>query len=208
MINITKRAFTGILFAGIILGVLKFGSLQLIKAIHIMLFIGILYEWLFFFVRRKPQLLLITPLYPIAPMVIMLLQTDAKVGSAVLLGIYMCAFVHDSCSYVFGQLFGKNSLLPAISPNKTWEGFLGGFLGVYALLYSTHYLNLGYKGLLISLAITVAATMGDLFESLLKRYAGLKDSGNLLPGHGGLLDRMDSVFFLAILARISTLYWR
>lgn len=117
------------------------------------------------------------------------------------------AIVADSAAYFSGRRFGKHKLAPAISPGKTREGALGGALAVVAYaviiaLASGHALSASL--LLAFLGLFVLSVLGDLFESWLKRRAGVKDSGNLLPGHGGVLDRIDSQ--LAVLP-IAALLW-
>ena len=104
----------------------------------------------------------------------------------------------DVGGYVFGKLFGKHKLT-TISPNKTWEGILGGYLGaiLVAIIYILTFVpNFNWKIILKIILITnvtfMFSVIGDLFESLVKRISGVKDSGNLLPGHGGILDRIDS----------------
>jgi phosphatidate cytidylyltransferase len=106
----------------------------------------------------------------------------------------------DSGAYFSGRAFGKHKLAVHVSPNKTWEGFVGGMLAVCAVLWIA-VLGRGVEltivqGTLLTLGalvLAVASVVGDLFESMLKREAGVKDSGTLLPGHGGVLDRIDSL---------------
>lgn len=105
----------------------------------------------------------------------------------------------DSGAYFVGRKFGKHKLAPVISPNKTLEGLLGGLLiGSLAGILCTLFLSLSFAGHLMMILLVVltvpVALMGDLFESLMKRQCGVKDSGKLIPGHGGILDRMDSLF--------------
>jgi phosphatidate cytidylyltransferase len=99
-----------------------------------------------------------------------------------------------------GSLFGKHKLLERVSPGKTWEGTVFGVLVtiVVSFLLQTYLLHSENMLLWITLGILVpiTATIGDLFESLLKRKAGVKDSGSLMPGHGGVLDRFDSLLFV------------
>ena len=109
-------------------------------------------------------------------------------------------------SYLIGKRFGKHFLCRSISPQKTWEGFFGGiiFCSAMILLFkiqkSSHLSNvLLFKILLLGSIIACIATAGDLFESWLKRKSGIKDSGSLLPGHGGLLDRFDSIIPIAVI---------
>ncbi len=119
-------------------------------------------------------------------------------GPAILLAILAVVWIADIAAYFFGKAFGKNKLAPAISPGKTWEGAIGAGLGV--VLYGS-VLRIVYAfdpvamplWILCLLAVTAISIVGDLYESLLKRQAGLKDSSNVLPGHGGILDRIDSL---------------
>lgn len=111
------------------------------------------------------------------------------------------AFLSDTGAYAFGRLWGKHKLYPAVSPGKTWEGSLGGIVGANVAT-----LGFGSAFLLPELAVghaivlgvvgSLAGQVGDLFESMLKRSHGVKDSGNLLPGHGGMLDRVDALLFV------------
>jgi len=103
----------------------------------------------------------------------------------------------DSGAYMFGKMFGKHKLAPKVSPGKTWEGFLGGLVtsALIAVLFATLAPLTVSTGTLVICAIiaTLASVLGDLTESMFKREAGIKDSGNLIPGHGGILDRIDSL---------------
>lgn len=113
--------------------------------------------------------------------------------------IFLIAFSSDIFAYFSGKLFGKHKLIPHISPNKTIEGSLGAIFGttLVVTLYSIIFgLNLN---LLIPLSIigSILAQLGDLFASSIKRYNGLKDFGNLIPGHGGIIDRFDSILFVS-----------
>lgn len=106
----------------------------------------------------------------------------------------------DSGAYFAGRAFGRHKLAPRVSPNKTWEGFAGGLLAVGAVLWAALLVRgvelSGSQALLVTLGavlLAAASVVGDLFESMLKRQAGVKDSGTLLPGHGGVLDRIDSL---------------
>jgi phosphatidate cytidylyltransferase len=113
-----------------------------------------------------------------------------------LFGLFLITWVNDTFAYITGSLFGKNKLARHISPNKTIEGALGGLLfslvGGYVLsLLFTDYSLLQW--LIIAVITVIFGTFGDLFESTLKRRAGLKESGHIIPGHGGILDRIDSI---------------
>ncbi len=134
--------------------------------------------------------------------------------------IFIGACVTDIFAYLVGCSIGKHKLLPKISPKKTIEGSIGGIVGAVAcmVLYGM-YLNKHVSGLgmpllvfaLIGLVTSIVSQLGDLFASAIKRYAGIKDYGNILPGHGGILDRFDSIVFTApvvyFLALFAALMW-
>lgn len=126
------------------------------------------------------------------------------------LSVFVFLWVNDSGAYCIGSLIGRHKLFPRISPGKSWEGSIGGAVFVLAAAYAIHYFldvpvtNL-YHWLGLGLVVVVFGTWGDLVESLLKRTLGVKDSGDILPGHGGMLDRFDSSL-LAIPASVVYLY--
>ncbi len=111
-----------------------------------------------------------------------------------LLGVLATVWLADSAAYFAGKRFGRHKLAPEISPGKTWEGVAGAMLAatVYGLVLC-HYMHYSRWLILGLWLIVVLSIMGDLFESLLKRQAGVKDSSHLLPGHGGVLDRIDGL---------------
>lgn len=125
-------------------------------------------------------------------------------GASTLLFLMAIAWVADIAAYFAGRTFGKHKLAPSISPGKSWEGVAGGLLAVTGYLLLLHACDTPlfsalHPLLLVVLgwALTGISIVGDLFESLLKRQAGMKDSSKLLPGHGGVLDRIDSLIALA-----------
>lgn len=124
-------------------------------------------------------------------------DADHFAGAWWLLYVMFLVWGADSGAYVFGRLLGKHKLAPKVSPGKTWEGFIGGLVtcGVISWLFSVFApLEISLSTLLIcSIAAALASVLGDLTESMFKREAGIKDSGNLIPGHGGILDRIDSL---------------
>ena len=120
-------------------------------------------------------------------------------GIFLILLALICTWASDSFAYLVGKRFGKRKMAPHISPNKTVEGLIGGAIGCVALgvILSA---SVGYdlvEGFVLSLMCAVMAPMGDLFESYVKRACDIKDSGNILPGHGGMMDRFDSLLFVA-----------
>lgn len=130
------------------------------------------------------------------------------------LSVFILLWANDSGAYCFGSLFGKHKLFPRISPGKTWEGSIGG--GIFAIVIAgvigylanggnnPHMLNI-YQWLGLGAVVVVFGTWGDLVESLFKRTIGVKDSGKILPGHGGMMDRFDSSL-MAIPAAVIYLY--
>lgn len=118
----------------------------------------------------------------------------------VIIGIFILIWTNDTFAYLTGKSFGKNKLFERISPKKTIEGFLGGVLfTIIASLVISHYFSFYNSIIWISSAIFVSlfGTIGDLVESKFKRQANVKDSGKIMPGHGGILDRLDSIIFVA-----------
>lgn len=118
-------------------------------------------------------------------------------GAVWLLYVMILVWGADSGAYMFGKLFGKHKLAPKVSPGKTWQGFIGGLFtaAVISWIYGLC-VNLDVPPatlLICSLVAALASVLGDLTESMFKREAGIKDSGNLIPGHGGILDRIDSL---------------
>ena len=114
---------------------------------------------------------------------------------SLILLMFILTWTFDTFAYLFGVRFGKRRIMPSVSPKKSWEGFAGGFVfTVLASFITTHYFlevdNSVAFGM--SLFLPFTATLGDFTESYFKRKAGVKDSGNFIPGHGGMLDRMDA----------------
>ena len=114
---------------------------------------------------------------------------------SVILLMFILTWTFDTFAYLFGVRFGKTRIMPSVSPKKSWEGFAGGFVfTVLASFITTNYfLEVDHSiALGISLFLPFTATLGDFTESYFKRKASVKDSGNFIPGHGGMLDRMDA----------------
>lgn len=114
--------------------------------------------------------------------------------------LFLCLWTGDTAAMLFGRAIGKHPLAPAVSPNKTWEGSIGNIIagalagGAFAPLTNV----VGWEfGVMFGLAVSITGQAGDLYESYWKRKKGIKDSGAILPGHGGILDRFDSLLFAA-----------
>ena len=125
---------------------------------------------------------------------------DPADGAGLLLFLIFLTQANDVAQYVWGKMLGRNKAAPSVSPNKTVEGYLGGFLttGALALALAPFLTPMGWKHALVAgLLIGFAGFMGDVTISAIKRDIGVKDTGSTLPGHGGILDRIDSLTFTA-----------
>jgi len=123
-------------------------------------------------------------------------------GAALLIDVLVGTFVADTAAYATGRMFGSHKIAPNLSPNKTIEGLIGGFvIGTMGFWFAGLYQDWlsGVDALMIGAAVAAVAPIGDLFESLLKRDLGTKDTGTLFGPHGGLLDRLDAVFFTVVI---------
>lgn len=130
------------------------------------------------------------------------LRTSASHAAWVVLGVFIAVWAADTGALLWGRFIGGPKLLPVLSPNKTWAGMAGGivFPAISLWFYVTILGGNGWKGAVLGAALALAGHMGDLFESWVKRRVGRKNSGSLIPGHGGVLDRIDSTLFAAPLA--------
>lgn len=137
-------------------------------------------------------------LYPLPSFMMAILLNQTTLTHPLFGWMIIVVNLHDASAYLAGTLFGKHKIAPTISPQKTIEGCTGGFLTLFFLhffLFARTGSSIGDIAM-VSLVISALSTLGDFFESSLKRTAGLKDSGDLLPGHGGLLDRFDALIFV------------
>jgi len=153
-------------------------------------------------ILRKGKSKLLAFSYIIIPFIVIQLfgmtdsnYTNLKFYPSIILFMLILTWTFDTFAYLIGIKFGKHKIMPSISPKKSWEGFAGGF--IFTIIIS--YLSYSYfkfeniiTPLIISIILPFTATIGDFIESYYKRKAGVKDSGSLIPGHGGVLDRMDA----------------
>lgn len=142
--------------------------------------------------------------FPIA----LMLAISIMGNRIMLLEMFVLIWLSDTGAFIVGSLFGRHRLFPSLSPKKSWEGFIGGTVFCIGAAIAMHYMfkhmhpsHFSDHGLWImigfGLVVPIFATLGDLVESMIKRSVGVKDSGNLLPGHGGMLDRIDSLLLVA-----------
>jgi len=157
-------------------------------------------EWPRLMDPKKLPFWLITPFYPVLPFVLMIYMSYFSDYRQVLFYMMIIAFSQDTGGYLVGKAIGKHKLASYISPKKTWEGFWGGIaftLLITYLIISNRNPAISFSVIfMISLSSSILSTLGDLSESWLKRKAGVKDSGTLLPGHGGFMDRFDSFLLI------------
>jgi phosphatidate cytidylyltransferase len=129
---------------------------------------------------------------------LVLLRDIPDNGRLAIITVLLTVFAADTIAYVAGRLFGRHKLAPTLSPGKTWEGFVAGTAaGIFVSfisVYRTGFVD-GWRSILLGAVIVFAAALGDLFESSVKRDMQVKDSGRLLAGHGGMLDRVDALLF-------------
>jgi len=165
--------------------------------------IGVLWEWARL-TGLRPLWLVGGVLYAGVFFVsLLVLRDDPRLGFVVLVWLFAMIWSADIAAYFCGRTIGGAKLWPAVSPNKTWAGAIGGAIGgivAGTIVILAAGLSLHPALLLVMLVIVTAAQLGDLMESAIKRRFGVKDSGRLIPGHGGLMDRCDSLITAAAVA--------
>jgi phosphatidate cytidylyltransferase len=138
-------------------------------------------------------------------------STGDKWGAALVLCVFAGIWICDSVAFFAGKAFGKHKLFPRVSPNKSWEGAVVGFLAAAAGFAALAHYFLPFlptiHAAVLGALIGVVGQIGDLVESLLKRDAGIKDSSTIIPGHGGIFDRFDSVLFAAPVTYLYVKAW-
>jgi CDP-diglyceride synthetase len=197
-----KRALSGSVYVSI----MWFGTFCSELSFHILFAVILLVCLYEMYKLRKGKTKILAFLYVLAPLLLVHFYTQK-----VILFIFILTWTFDTFAYLFGVKFGKHKIMPSISPKKSWEGFAGGLL--LTLIATSVLIKIGFlpkNGSYLNFYSTAffipfTATLGDFIESNFKRQAGVKDSGNFIPGHGGILDRMDA-FMITIPALMITVY--
>lgn len=183
---------------------LKFDSNATVMLLCITIFVNLFLVKDLLFIRKIPvfekKKYIILIFYLVSSIIFLtLIPTYNGVFNPILIvGVFILIWINDTFAFIVGKNFGKNKLYEKISPNKTIEGFIGGLIfsciGGYFIFQFTHYRDFEFW-LGMAIILSIFGTLGDLIQSKFKRQAGVKDSGKLMPGHGGLYDRLDSIIF-------------
>ncbi len=142
----------------------------------------------------------------LSPLILVRMGVPDFWGGVLVVGIFCSVWANDSFAYLVGSKLGKHKMAPRISPKKSWEGFFGGLVGSVLIWCAMTFIpgvNMDvFQAAAFGVACGLFGVLGDLAESRIKRNSGVKDSGTIMPGHGGLLDRCDSMFLVAALAGV------
>ena len=217
MINFLPRLITGIVYITLITGSIIYSSES-----FLVVFILAMYEshevWRKIkiknsnnnskqsFIYRFPQYFVFQSM---TVLILIPFSFDEFYNPFPILLIFILIWISDTMSYFFGSYFGKTKMKIKASPNKTWEGFIGGLLcSIIFSIISFNYIQEIYpfwKTVSLGILIPIFGLIGDIYQSKIKRMAGVKDSGTILPGHGGVLDRLDSAMGVSYIVLIITL---
>ncbi|MBC8266516.1 MAG: phosphatidate cytidylyltransferase [Flavobacteriales bacterium] len=180
-----KRAFSGAIYVAIMWFGTSYSDLSRTILFSLITIISTYEMWKL----RKGKKITFHFFYVWTLMLVLLLEVE------IILFIFILTWTFDTFAYLVGVKLGKHKIMPSVSPKKSWEGFVGGFIFTLIAAYLSHS-YFGFSSLrdplIISAILPFTATLGDFIESHFKREAGVKDSGNFIPGHGGMLDRMDA----------------
>ena len=217
MINFLPRLITGIAYISLVTGSIIYSSGSFL-VVFILLTLLATYEshelWKKIKLNNSNQSLIfrLPQYYVFQSMIVLALipfSFDEFYNPFPILLIFILIWISDTMSYFFGSYFGKTKMKIKASPNKTWEGFVGGFLcSIIFCIISFNYIQEIYpfwKTVSLGILIPIFGLIGDIYQSKIKRMAGVKDSGTILPGHGGVLDRLDSAMGVSYIVLIITL---
>ncbi len=195
---------------GNILGVDDIPNKMIFEYVGVALFLTIFISFASILFAKKEEVIshlgkiFLSIIYIVVPFTLIVkipfLNASFNYVNTTILGVFLLFWTNDSFAYLVGKNFGKHKLLERISPNKTIEGFIGGMFFTFTLSYflAQQFTTLSLvQWIVIAGIVSIFGVLGDLIESMFKRQAGVKDSSNFIPGHGGFLDRFDSVIFAA-----------
>ncbi len=215
MSEFIQRTVSAIILLGCFFGAYLHSSLLFSLLLLAALMIILVFEWPKLMTKTSTfQFICISLLYPITPMMglVLLNNTYRPVDMILPLYPFIISWIYDTMGYFVGKLIGFHKICPTISPGKSWEGLLGSLIGVFfgnvillqrISIKPFYALTNNFAHIFaFSVVITLVAFTGGIMISYLKRCNALKDTGTLLPGHGGLLDRFDSILFVAVLVWI------
>ena len=215
MINFLPRLITGILYITLVAGSILYSSKSFTLIFSILMFIAT-YESnvLWKKIRLKnpeynypiPQFYVV---FSMSTIILVPFYFSNSYNPYPILFVFILIWISDTMSYFFGSYFGNTKMRIKVSPNKTWEGFIGGFLcslifSIISFLYIQE-IYAFWKTVLLGILIPVFGLVGDIYQSKLKRMAGVKDSGSILPGHGGIFDRLDSAMGVSYISFLITI---
>lgn len=203
MNEVVKRTITGFVLSSFFwIAYIYFPPIVFSGVLFLILIQILVIEWPTLFTKKSPSFWLVMPFYPILPFAMLIYLNITPQYHNLLLILFMIVSSFDTGGYIIGSLIGKHKIAPWISPGKTWEGFIGGYisavLGLMFVLWEVAIREPLWLIFGFTLLICILGICGDMFESWLKRRAGVKDSGRILPGHGGFLDRFDGILFAVV----------
>ncbi|MFL2628325.1 MAG: phosphatidate cytidylyltransferase [Candidatus Marisimplicoccus sp.] len=218
MNNFFVRLFTGIIYISVITGSILYNQTSFIIVGSLLFSIATYESHIIWLKVEKKEGYYKYPYYQLSILLSFFFFVSIPYGGwgyneiynpySILL-IFILIWITDTMSYIIGVKFGKNKIDKRVSPNKTWEGFFGGFLFcILFSIFSFNYLQEIYpfwKTISLGMVIPIFSLIGDMGQSKLKRKAGVKNSGFLIPGHGGIYDRLDSTICVAPIAFIITI---
>lgn len=208
MNNLTKRILSALFLAPIVILVMDAGGVAF-KTFAGVLFFAMLYEWIQMAkISKKISWYLTGFFYALLPCLALVYLRDLAYGKVLIYWLVFSVWATDIGAYFSGRTIGGPKIAPKISPSKTWSGLIGGmlFASIIGKLFF-ELLPVKYNILMISPLIAIIAQAGDFFESWVKRTFGVKDSGNLIPGHGGILDRVDGLVTASIFIAILEIFY-
>ena len=193
MNELVTRSISGIIFIAILLLGTTYSQTSFI-ILYLTLAIISIYE-MWNILEKKSILPLVFVTLPFI-LLISLIGFKNDFDPLLVLYILILTWTFDSFAYLFGSRYGRNKILPKISPKKSWEGFFGGYIStlIISFILMNYQAKLLEEYIIIAFILPVTATFGDLIASYYKRKSNVKDYGKIIPGHGGIIDRLDAIF--------------